>query len=131
MKLTKDTVGLWYFQVNETTDWLAHLFKIDDGAFKLETRFRYYDPDDPGNDAFSIKDRKSWYELTIREQDVAVVLKKVRFVVMMMEKQSNHGEPAVELLMDEQGVDGLIDRLKAQPFAHTQTIPKVPQSELH
>jgi hypothetical protein len=35
----------------------------DTGEYLGEARFRYYDPLDPANDAFSGKDRKHWYTM--------------------------------------------------------------------
>lgn len=57
-------VGLW-FLVFEKHDVLFTLFTDEDPAkpciWDLHYRFRHYDLDDPGNDPFSGKDRKTFY----------------------------------------------------------------------
>lgn len=50
--------GIWFIG-DGRSDWMASLFK-NDGRWVLEYRFRYYDPNDPNNDAHSGKDKKSW-----------------------------------------------------------------------
>lgn len=121
MELTKDTVGMWYLQLDNVTDWLCHLSKSEDGAYTFEGRIRHYDKENPDNDAFSKKDKKIWYEVPVFVKNPTVALHLARRIVTVLERKS--GNKAIELLMKDGDVDGFMDRLAAQPWAHIKKLP--------
>lgn len=57
-----DKLRAIYFASGHEQDWMAALTEDPPGCFNVVMRFRYYDPADPGNDAWSDQDRKSWCE---------------------------------------------------------------------
>lgn len=55
-----ETIRAVYFLSGRDQDWMAAVNEPTAGTFDMTMRFRYYDPDDPGNDAWSGQDRKQW-----------------------------------------------------------------------
>jgi hypothetical protein len=114
-------VGLWYIQTTEMQDFLAALMKDGEG-FRCEYRFRYYDPEDPGNDAHSGKDTKSWYVMDIKEPDRREVLGKLRLSWAAVARMAG-GQTLYEVVRQHgETTDSMVARWVAMPFVHTKEI---------
>lgn len=57
-----DTLRAVYYLAGYEQDWLAGINEMPDGSVNAHWRFRYYDPQDPRNDAHSGQDKKNWYK---------------------------------------------------------------------
>lgn len=116
MTIDENTVGIWFVSVSDTQDWLGTLVDLGNGQLKIEYRHRYYDEKDPNNDAFSGKDRKSWYSAQTkmpREEAIEVM----RLLVRVMPGKS------YELLMGpDRNVDEFLERFKKMPFVHMKRV---------
>lgn len=115
-------VGVW-FVGGPRTDWLAVVVEKE-GTLYGAYRHRYYDPEDPENDAFSGKDLKHHYDLVpipdcpeAREKIVAAMnlIQSVGGRVLGTRTQSARFEGG--------SMDEVIDWLKEQPFAHMKELP--------
>lgn len=60
IELNPSVVAIWFLGGGAPRDWMACLSRLPDDRLKLTYRIRYYDSQDPGNDAFSGKDKKKW-----------------------------------------------------------------------
>jgi len=113
-------VGIWFLKTTEFSDVMFGIMADGVDQFRVVTRFRYYDPDDPGNDPFSTKDHKSTHEYGLQSTREDVIA-KVRLIVSMMELGT--GYKAGEVLMTERGPEGAMDDIAKQGWAHVRKIP--------
>jgi hypothetical protein len=56
-----ESIRAVYYLSGHQQDWLAGLNEEADGSITMQYRFRYYDPKQPHNDAFSGQDTKRWF----------------------------------------------------------------------
>lgn len=114
--VTENTIAIWFLQLTDISDFIAHLKKTDEGLV-LQYRFRYYDEEDPGNDAFSGKDRKTWYTAKWKGVEAKeLVIETVRTMLGRMEEAS--GYKSDELLMQNGDLDAFFEEFKKRPYAH-------------
>lgn len=114
IEITDKLIGTWFVQCDDLTDWLAGLERIDEGV-KLIYRFRYYEDDE----AFGSKDKKNWYELRTAEP-VEKVIETVRELANKLAEVND--VEIFEVLMDDSGIEGFMERFKVMPFAHVMTV---------
>ena len=112
-------VGMW-FVPGEEMDWMGCLW-VTQGTDTVigRYRFRYYDQEDPGNDAFSGKDTKRWYSMKGKVEDLTELEKSLhKAAALVADKQGSdvyfvevraNGEKAAELLAK-------------QPWAHVKPV---------
>lgn len=83
--------------------------------FEVIYRFRWYDPDDPRNEAFSGKDRKSWYVMPNLSLDKAFEVSEV-----LLEGFRKIGVKTIyELIRGEDETDdSFMNRFQEAPFVH-------------
>lgn len=118
MVIDEDTVGLWFMDLTETSDWMGHL-RMEGGRPVLTYRFRYYDPDDPGNDPFSGKDTKNWFTAAhagTREE----AIEATRQMVREMERLTGNG--CHEILMRGGNVKRFMNALSRNKWAHLKRL---------
>ena len=114
MTLDKDTVGIWFVPINDSSDFAMTLHK-ETAGFVLAYRFRYYDKTE--YDPFSGKDRKNSFRVSINDNDVERVLKTVvRGVLNEVEKLC--GNLADEILMHDGDIDEFLKEMKTRSWAH-------------
>lgn len=92
IKFDENTVGIWYVQLSDDSDWLASVW-MDDGKGKLCYRFRYYKDDK----VFESEDRKNWYDL--ETGDTEKLIETVRMLAAGMATGS--GVEVYELMMSD------------------------------
>jgi len=109
IELSERTVGIWFIQLQPNQDWLASVYTTKEGEVKGTYRFRYY----VDEKSFGSEDRKSWYSLNTNES-VSQVLAVFREIYNTMSDVS--GGEHYEILMDETGIDGFMERFKQLPF---------------
>lgn len=122
MVIDEQTIGLWfqpYMHDDQEGDWLASARKTEkDGkdVWELTYRFRYY------LDAYAhdSKDTKSWYHGFIDMNDTPAdkLIEQIRTVCTEIGKTDQMHRSFSEILMDENGVDSFLERLKKADFAH-------------
>jgi len=119
MTLDKCTVGIWFVQINQSTDWLLTVNKNDE-EFTIEYRFRYYMDDKLGDDS---DDVKNWYSGTVdrSKQTIEEVIEMTRKMMGFLVETS--GGEGTELLMEDEDLDKFIAEFKALPFTHCREEP--------
>jgi hypothetical protein len=124
IELNDDTVALWYMQITERSDWLAHLAKTDDPeVFKFDYRFRYYEGDQSLQFEKS-EDKKNWYTGTLNRsrEDAIQVVRDMRKHLCEVDGDIPD-EDCYELIRepDESPIQ-FMDRLREMPFSQSETI---------
>lgn len=119
IELTEKTVGIWYMQVTEKSDWLAAVTEVDDG-FLFQYRFRYYED----HKAFDSKDRKNWYEGVLHvPKDYVINTLRSMMKMMCGEYDDIKEEDCYELLRDPtESWDIFLTRFSQLPFNHTMMV---------
>ena len=108
IKFDENTVGIWYVQLSDVSDWLASI-RMDDGKGKLCYRFRYYKDDK----VFESEDRKQWYDL--ETDDTEELIKAVRMLAEFM--AADAGDEVYELMMSDcDGFDDFTAEFSKAPF---------------
>jgi hypothetical protein len=118
--ITEETVCL-YFVDMEQRDWLCQLSGTGDfGLYSIDYRIRFKDPENPNASPFLDKDRKSfWHAEANCARDFIIEKMDLMYQTMIaIGKSDCHGK----VTMGAGGVDQFIRDLKAQPWAHTQTV---------
>ena len=120
IELTERTVGIWFMRVNEAVDFMAGLESMPDGEFKIDYRFRYYDP--AVGDPFSPenKDEKHWYTVKAKRSRINMI-RSVQLLVSRLEAKTGH--QCTEILMKNGEVSQFMAELARQPWAHIRTGP--------
>ncbi len=119
IEMTDKTIGLWYMQVTEDSDWLAGASEVDDGRVEISYRFRYY----RDRQTFGSEDKKNWYEGNVSGPKEKIIRVMRELMAHLREKDGNIPESAChELLMDDEGVEVLMDRLKEMPFCDSMML---------
>jgi len=113
-------VSMVWFAAWQNTDWLAILYKNSplEQNWHLADRFRYYDPADPDNDAFSGKDCKSGYSATFKGAE-EVARTHLRHVGVML-LQVNQGEELHEVAFETVGPEAFTAILAKQSWAEAR-----------
>lgn len=119
--LDENTVGHWFLDV-AGGDILIHLAKIGDG-YKITHRFRENDPDDPENDPFTLKDKKTWAGATsppgtTRDEAIAMC----RRMMEIQKEVFGTGRPIYEVINDK-GFADFWERFLKQPYVQKREHP--------
>lgn len=115
--------AIW-FVGNKRGDWMGKLVK-QDGKWLFEYRFRYYDPADPQNDAWSGKDTKSWYAFQSKddsdEQRDRLLYLLEHGLIPMLEARYGNKVDVVDLQCrnDEQK---FFDAITSRPWCHAKEV---------
>ena len=121
MELSERTIGIWFVPIRSPAgDWMAALNRDSERSFTATFRFRWYDPDDPANDAFSGQDRKSWYQAKSKDITEAEAVESIRMIADGMAIHA--GCEPTELMMGEGGVEELLERMAQQSWAHIKML---------
>ena len=114
--------GIW-FVGNATGDWMGSVYK-EDGKWMLEYRFRYYYPNDPGNDAFSVQDKKNWYKFGTKddsEEDRAKMVQAIEMIMPVMALKYGNKVDFVDLDCDQSSPKFFFE-LASRPWAHVKQV---------
>lgn len=125
IEINSNTVGIWFFSPdNQNGDLLVTLYRDPElQTLKILGRIRLYDESDPGNDAFSGKDKKEWFEATCKSSNPQEETKKAREFVELFKQGFGKGT-VYEVLMDEKGEEDFKRRFWKMPFVHAKTVTK-------
>ena len=112
-----EVLGIWNMAFPDF-EWMG-LAIAKGGYVEGAYRFRYYDPDDPGNPAFSGKDRKSSYAVGPVQDTPKERARMVNALSTIYEL----GSPASREHAHFPGgtLEEAMDWVMAQPWAHVQT----------
>lgn len=118
IELTDKTIGVWAVSLNDESDYLAALWRDDDGNFVMEYRFRYYVDDK----TFDSKDRKNWYRCEVQADKTSEdkVIEVMRLSARMLWKSS--GGKRYEIMMDEGGIERMMEDMARWPMISMQTV---------
>ena len=119
IELTERTVGIWFMQIDATTDWMAHMDQTDT-HWQLTYRFRYY----KGDQALKFEeseDEKSWTRMVAEKANVTrkEFLERVDFVIVELMKATGN-EPDV-VFMGDGGIAEFTKELAAKPWTQVET----------
>lgn len=121
LTIDKGTLGIWFTAFRHGPlqgDVLMTLERGVGGEYPCHVRLRFYDPADPGNDAFSEKDTKRWVRGTISADSDAAAVAQVRERALTLPGTiTERGELLMESTPEE-----LFERLQSQPWCHWKTI---------
>lgn len=132
IEITDKLVGIWFVQLPGNKghdDWQAGLTELEPGKFKLQYRFRYADPLEPGADPFEYIDEKTWYAGTMqcsREEGIAGV-----------EKVATHLAAAARskvyrvMMNPQRDINAFLDEFEKQPWAHFKRVTKEEYEKTH
>lgn len=124
MKTPNYVYGIW-FVGNPRGDWLGQLYKdSSDGQWVFKYRFRYYDHADPDNDAFSGKDKKSWYAFGYNGTDdkiPSMVAHMEATLFRFLEMRYGHKIDFVDLQCREDD-PSFMEKLSSRPWCHVQSV---------
>lgn len=110
IRVTSKTVGIWFFPIDSTKDWLAHLEEIEAG-FKLTYKFRYYH-EDP---RFDKLDEKSWVVATFsgtKEQAIQIIEEA------LLKIESENHKKISRVLMHDGNLERFFNALSRNKWAH-------------
>lgn len=120
-------IGMW-FAAAEGHDFMLTLYTDGDPngdktEWTAEYRFRYYDESDPDNDAFSGKDRKSFYTGTFtgsQDEAYATTLEFMDRLRSLTGKSLYHSFSFMPLFSAD--VKFIAEQLTQQPWAHVKKV---------
>lgn len=120
-------IAMWHFMPSADIDFIGGLSRGEPSPqpidmdrkqkMKLVYRFRYYKDDL----VFHSEDEKHWYELTIIDRTPREALDATRDIVHKIAGAMD--SKVTEIVVDERGPQGVVDRMQKLPFMHT-TIAK-------
>lgn len=129
MNIDETTIGIWFMELSDAAtgdgsrnigDILIMVTAVGEGT-RMEGRFRWYDENDPGNDAFSGKDRKRWFHGDGPTLSPQSSIDNVRTVLAGMKHLS--GRPIHEMLRDpRETLQQFTERFLAQPWCHFKQV---------
>lgn len=118
-----DTLQAIYFLSGHDQDWMAGINRAPDGTLTLNYRFRYYDPADPGNDAHSGKDRKSWTSMSSGPgaplQESLDAMQKIMSTLEAAGYKPKDGISCT-LIRGSMTTDQMYEAFRKLPFAHAR-----------
>lgn len=114
---TDHVIGFWFVPGDEK-DWMACIW-IRGEELQGTYRFRYYDPEDPGNDAFSGQDRKSWHSLKAKKEQQEKLVESMHDLAKLVSE--HHGEPVYWVPVNDTG-EKAVEVLTAQPWCHVKKV---------
>jgi hypothetical protein len=118
IELSEKTIGVWYMQVTQDSDFLGAATEVDDG-FEITYRFRYYKDDK----TFGSDDRKNWYEWKTSESKEKVIEIMRGVITRMRQKDGNIPvSDCHELLMNEDGIEEFMEVFTSMPFADSMVL---------
>lgn len=121
-------IGIWFMAVDGVMDFMGVLWYPKDAEKGRGVyRFRHYDLDDPGNDAFSGKDRKSVYQLSFPREDeeqVIAAMDSISGLAQMVYDKVDLYERAI--IQDTGRAAG--EWILKQPWCHVKTVSKTHES---
>ncbi len=110
--LDDNMLGIWFVPMPPEGDWMGALVR-DGEDYKLTYRFRVYQGDQSLQFEES-QDAKSWVECCITGLPLAAVLRKIGNVTGTLAEK--FGSKVHTVAMEDDGVTGFTERLKAQPW---------------
>jgi len=119
MELSENTIGIWYVQTSETSDWLMTVNE-DNESYDMTYRWRYYEDDKN----FDSDDRKTWYSGTIAKTTTSreKLLAGMRGTVELMLKFPEAGK-SWELLVEDHDIKAFMKKFESLPFVHMEVMP--------
>jgi hypothetical protein len=121
--LDEKFIAMWYFMPEEKLDFMGSLMATQEPVvmnqkqeLNFEYRFRYYKDDL----VFQSDDEKHWYGIKITDNTPQEALDKIRGMVEILAKVSKR--PLTEIVIDERGVMGVVERMQALPMFHMQEV---------
>jgi hypothetical protein len=118
--LDENIVGIWYALTGEKDDFMLAISKCAEGL-ELVYRHRYYASDDPWDE----RDKKSWYRMVTKKNDVQHAIETAREMVqgvaMIAVKMGRLMPPAqvFELVRGDKSVEDFAEVLMSMPWAHS------------
>jgi len=134
-------IGIW-FLAGEGHDFQMSVWTDDPAeskatAWEAEWRFRYYDEEDPRNDPFSGKDRKSFWHGTFTGSETEAfehtedTIRKMVNMPSWMEKKTGMSYREKQFMpLYSSNIEFIIEQLKKQPWAHMKELTKEEYDEL-
>jgi len=124
--INEKTVGMWVVDFREggevVGDWTGVVQEEDDGTFSVVFRTRAYDRDDPDNDPWSGKDKKTWYRAKPKSDVREEVIEQMEAMASVMASQFCGEHDSI--LMENGDVEAFARELESRPWAHTKTLTK-------
>ncbi len=132
VNIDNNFIAMWYFQPEEKMDFMGGLSgkgelspqpiypTQKDQKIEMEFvyRFRYYKNEIV--DSFLSKDEKHWYSVVISDHTPEEAISKIRSLVNTLSKVVE--KEVTELVIDEEGVMGMMKRMRKLPFMHVQEV---------
>ena len=118
-------LGIWFLAYDGWDSMMSvHTDDYHPGSceWEMDYRTRYYDPDDPDNDPFSGKDKKSGYRLSRKGTEEEVVAS----VETVIGKLTEFNEPIKKFFCPLYSSNPLecLELLKKQPWVHMKEVSK-------
>ena len=114
--MNENTIGLWWVNLADFgQDFMGGAYRDDEGVLKFDCRMR----DHIDDKTLDSKDRKEWYTYIARDKTEDELIAWVRDMCNTLSEAGKEmgGEcDIVELLMDEDGVDAMLEKMKELPF---------------
>jgi hypothetical protein len=115
-------LAVFFIYGKEHRDWMASIWRDEEGPWCIEYRFRYYAEDDGKRDSFDGRDRKSWYDLKVpREEPEAELIRKITLVAEELVRGGYNDRYDLVMIRSDRGVDG-IKAIAARPWAHVKEL---------
>ena len=132
VNIDNNFIAMWYFQPEEKMDFMGGLSakgepspqpvyptrKDQKMEMEFVYRFRYYK--DEIVDSFLSKDEKHWYSVVISDNTPDEAISKLRSLINALAK--GFEKKVTELVIDEEGVMGMMKRMQKLPFMHVQEV---------
>lgn len=121
-----ESVRAIYFASGDNCDWMAGVNELPNGCVNVCYRFRYYDPADPGNDAWSGKDKRSWFgaEGKPGKPTLKTALKTMQRLMDALQERgfTPRGGIACKLLRGNMTHKQFMREFQALPFVSVRTL---------
>lgn len=114
--LDEGTIGIWFVQLTDESDWLLHLGEKED-VFEITYRFRYY-VDDKIHDS---NDKKNWYRAEVKKDNYTFkqALEHAQTAYKLLYTMAGNA-PHHELLKGKDNMEEFTNRFASLPFAHAE-----------
>lgn len=119
----ENAVGVWYLQIDSSTDVMGAITEQGKDYFHFDYRFRYYADEKVWNS----NDRKNWYHLELREKPKEYLIDIVRHMFELLESEAVG--KLYEILNNTDTAD-FERRLKSAPFMHYKEPTEAEKTEL-
>lgn len=119
-----ESIRALYYIAGPMQDYMAGVNERDDGSCEVRLRFRYYDPRDPDNDAYSDKDAKSWHGYMAPNLSAALDAMQLVYDQLLAHGYAKDGRLACKLVRGKMSLEEFRDVFMAQPFVHAREIER-------